>query len=235
MMLAYIKPRPCRSREPNSIAASGLSLSTGCCAAACPVPRGQLRPWLRALPNPNVEPWQRPRATELLRRAIGPGLIDAGSRPPRPVSNASGTLKEGACCARPNHPSTKLSPPMLQFQESSTPSSSHAAAAGEATLAVGTAPEQEAIELARTLVGEQLVACVNLQGGARSIYRWQGEVCDAAETVLVMKTTRGRLDQLARRYVELHSYDVPEFLVVPIAAGHRPYLEWIAQVTVASP
>lgn len=85
----------------------------------------------------------------------------------------------------------------------------------------------KAAEIARTLVDEQLAACVNLVPQIRSIYRWEGKVEDGSETLGVIKTTRERYAQLASRLVELHPYDVPEVLAIPLADGHAPYLAWV--------
>ena len=91
-----------------------------------------------------------------------------------------------------------------------------------------TAPTAEVAEsLARSLVGEGLAACVNLLPGIRSIYRWEGAVQDEAEVLLIVKTVAERLPALTARVVELHPYDVPEVVVLPVEAGFAPYLEWI--------
>ncbi len=91
-----------------------------------------------------------------------------------------------------------------------------------------TAPAEGADLLARTLVEERLCACVNLLGPVRSHYRWQGAVEAAEETMLVVKTTRSRCADFQRRFVELHPYEVPELLEVPIAGGLDAYLQWVA-------
>jgi periplasmic divalent cation tolerance protein len=85
-----------------------------------------------------------------------------------------------------------------------------------------------AARVARALVEERLAACVNLIPTVRSIYRWQGAICDEAETLAVIKTTAERYPAVAARLVELHPYQVPEILALPIAAGHAPYLAWLA-------
>ncbi|HET8968166.1 MAG TPA: divalent-cation tolerance protein CutA [Gaiellaceae bacterium] len=85
----------------------------------------------------------------------------------------------------------------------------------------------KAAEVARTLVSEQLAACVNLVGPVRSIYRWQGDVSDEAETLAVIKTTTERFEAMRTRLVELHPYEVAEVIALPIEAGHAPYLAWI--------
>ncbi len=91
-----------------------------------------------------------------------------------------------------------------------------------------TAPTAEVAEsLARALVGEGLAACVNLLPGIRSIYRWEGAVQDEAEVLLIVKTVAERLPALTARVIELHPYDVPEVVALPVEAGFAPYLDWI--------
>lgn len=86
-------------------------------------------------------------------------------------------------------------------------------------------------ELARALVGERLVACVNLVPGLTSVYRWEGAIEEASEVLLVMKTVRRRVAELERRVAELHPYDVPEFVVLaPEHTGAR-YLDWLIAET----
>lgn len=92
----------------------------------------------------------------------------------------------------------------------------------------------EAEDLAQKVVEERLAACVNLVGPVTSIYRWKGAVERSDEVLCVMKTTRARLSGLKRRVVELHAYDVPEVIALPVEAGHAPYLEWVA-TSVAAP
>jgi periplasmic divalent cation tolerance protein len=89
----------------------------------------------------------------------------------------------------------------------------------------------KAAEVARTLVSEGLAACVNLVGSVRSIYRWQGEVCDDQETLAIVKTTAERFEAMKTRLVELHPYEVAEVIAVPVEAGHVPYLAWVAAET----
>lgn len=98
----------------------------------------------------------------------------------------------------------------------------------EAWVVLVTAPnEREAETLARTLVEEELAACVNLVPGIRSFYRWEGKVADDREVLLVAKTRRDRFADLAARVRTLHSYDVPEVLALEVGDGSAPYLEWI--------
>ncbi len=100
-------------------------------------------------------------------------------------------------------------------------------------LALTTLPSAEAAAtIARTLVEEQLAACVTIVPGVRSIYRWQGAVVDDAEVLCLIKTTRDRVDALTARLVALHPYDVPELITLPVDGGHAPYLAWVqASVT----
>lgn len=91
-----------------------------------------------------------------------------------------------------------------------------------------TAPDAETgARLARSLVGEGLVACVNLVPGLRSIYRWQGAVQDEAEVLLVMKTRADRMEALTERVRALHPYTVPEVVALPTAGGSVAYLDWV--------
>jgi periplasmic divalent cation tolerance protein len=85
--------------------------------------------------------------------------------------------------------------------------------------------------LAEALVGERLAACVNVLPGLRSVYRWQGTVERADEVLLLIKTTRGRLDALVARVQALHPYELPELLAVEVAGGLPAYLDWVATET----
>jgi len=86
----------------------------------------------------------------------------------------------------------------------------------------------KAAEIAKILVEERLCACVNLVPAVRSIYRWQGQVSDDQETLVIIKTIRRRYDALAARLISLHPYEVPEVIAVQPIGGHAPYLAWIA-------
>ena len=91
-----------------------------------------------------------------------------------------------------------------------------------------TVPTVELAEnIARSLVGDRLVACVNIVPSVRSFYRWQGTVRDDQELLLVIKTRREHFDVVRERIVELHDYEVPEVVALPVVAGHHPYLRWI--------
>lgn len=88
-----------------------------------------------------------------------------------------------------------------------------------------------ALAFARTLVAERLAACVNVLAEMRSVYRWEGQVEDEPERQILVKTTRERLEALWARVQQLHSYEVPEFLVVPIVDGSAAYLRWVKEST----
>lgn len=99
-------------------------------------------------------------------------------------------------------------------------------------LVLVTAPSADkAAELARTLVEEQLAACGNIVPGLRSIYRWEGQVQDEPEALLVLKTRAALFEPLRARVTSLHPYQVPEVLRLDIADGHAPYLDWIRAST----
>jgi periplasmic divalent cation tolerance protein len=88
-----------------------------------------------------------------------------------------------------------------------------------------------AVNLARALVEEGLVACANLLPRVRSIYRWGGAVEDEAEVLLLLKTTEARLPALQARVLELHPYEVPEVLALEVAGVNARYLAWLGEAT----
>jgi len=95
-----------------------------------------------------------------------------------------------------------------------------------------TAPGGEpARGIARMLVDQRLAACVNRIPDIRSTYRWQGKVVEDTEDLLIVKTTRDRLEALMARIREVHPYTVPEVLAVEVADGAASYLEWVAAET----
>jgi periplasmic divalent cation tolerance protein len=86
---------------------------------------------------------------------------------------------------------------------------------------------EDAERIAGALVERRLAACVNVIAGVTSFYRWKGELNRDTEHLLVVKTTAARFEALREALVELHPYDVPEVVELPIERGHAPYLEWI--------
>ena len=93
------------------------------------------------------------------------------------------------------------------------------------------ADEPTAAMSARTLVEERLAACGTLLPRARSIYRWRDGVEDAEEIVLLLKTRAEKFAALSTRLRELHPYETPEIIALPVAAGLGEYLHWIDQAT----
>jgi len=99
----------------------------------------------------------------------------------------------------------------------------------DAVLVLSTGPDDESTDaLARALVDEKLAACVNVLPSMTSLYRWRGAVEQSRERQLIIKTTRSILPRLHARLVELHSYELPEFVVLDITSGGNDYLAWIA-------
>jgi len=96
-------------------------------------------------------------------------------------------------------------------------------------LVLSTAPDDDSTDaLARTLIEEKLAACVNVMPPMTSIYRWQGAIERSVERQLIIKTMRSALPALRARVLELHSYDLPEFIVIDVTSGSAEYLAWIA-------
>jgi periplasmic divalent cation tolerance protein len=93
----------------------------------------------------------------------------------------------------------------------------------------------EARSIATALVTEQLAACVNIIDNIHSIYRWQGAIESAAESLMLIKTRANLLPAIELRLRELHSYDVPELIAIPIRLGAQPYLDWLLASTGVSP
>ncbi len=105
--------------------------------------------------------------------------------------------------------------------------------ADAAAVVLCTCPDEEtAARIAHTLVTEGLAACVNRLAGVVSTYRWQGQIEEDSEQLLVIKTARARLDAIERRIGELHPYELPEVIAVPIDAGSEAYLEWLVNNSV---
>jgi len=88
--------------------------------------------------------------------------------------------------------------------------------------------EVEAKRIARVVVEERLAACANLLGGIQSIYWWEGAVCEDREGALILKTSNDRKTELIERIKQLHSYEVPCIVCLPITDGNPDFLKWIA-------
>lgn len=95
-----------------------------------------------------------------------------------------------------------------------------------------TAPdEQQAAELAKTLVSERLAACVNIMPRIRSIYSWEGKMEDQAESLCILKTAKSSVGKLRTRLLELHPYDTPEFIEIQPDSALEKYAAWVTSVT----
>jgi periplasmic divalent cation tolerance protein len=102
----------------------------------------------------------------------------------------------------------------------------------EALVVLTNCPDAEiADRIARTLVEQGLAACVNRLTAAESIYRWEGAIERATEVPLLIKTTRDRYGEVELAIRQLHPYQVPEIIALPIVDGHAAYLRWIADAT----
>jgi uncharacterized protein involved in tolerance to divalent cations len=95
-----------------------------------------------------------------------------------------------------------------------------------------TAPDEEtAARIGTALVSERLAACANIIKGVRSIYMWKGSLCDDSECLMVIKTVPDNFERIERRVLELHQYEVPEIISLPITKGFKPYLDWVEENT----
>lgn len=94
---------------------------------------------------------------------------------------------------------------------------------------VTTGSQAQAESIARALVEEKLAACCNIVPGLRSVYRWQDAVQVDEEQLLIIKSAPTRFEEIERRVRDLHAYDVPEIIMLPVTRGSAPYLAWIDQ------
>jgi periplasmic divalent cation tolerance protein len=99
--------------------------------------------------------------------------------------------------------------------------------------ALVTAPDQKTAEaIAYALVERKIAACVNILPGLRSIYRWEEEVHDEGEVLMIIKTRKDLFDpELITCVQELHPYQVSEIIALPVIAGEKTYLDWILAET----
>jgi periplasmic divalent cation tolerance protein len=101
---------------------------------------------------------------------------------------------------------------------------------GKIVVLVTCGSAKEARKIARAVVEQRLAACANIATSpVHSIYRWKGEVKSAKEFLLIIKTTQARFVKLSGAVKRLHSYDAPEIIALPIAAGAAAYLTWISE------
>ena len=99
-----------------------------------------------------------------------------------------------------------------------------------------TFPDKDTAQrIGRMLVEEGLAACVNVLPGVQSIYRWEGKMESAEEVLTLVKTTKGTYPRLETRLKELHPYDVPEIIALPVERGEAAYARWVGEMTAESP
>ena len=99
--------------------------------------------------------------------------------------------------------------------------------ANEVAILITVDTDEEAQRIARVLLEQRKAACVNIIPGVNSLFWWEGELGSAQESLLIVKTKSSVLDEVTRLVKEIHSYDVPEIIAMPIVGGNRDYLEWI--------
>jgi len=104
--------------------------------------------------------------------------------------------------------------------------------ATDALVVLCTCPDEAtATGIATALLAAELAACVNCVAGIRSMYRWEGQIRNDAEVLLVIKTSAARFGALETLVRERHPYELPEIIALPVTAGSRDYLQWIRQAT----
>lgn len=105
---------------------------------------------------------------------------------------------------------------------------------GHIVVSITVPNSEEGEKIARALVEKRLAACANILPGLRSIYHWQGNICDDRELLLIAKTSSSLFEALEKEVKALHSYTVPEIIALPIVAGSKEYLNWIDENTATS-
>ena len=103
-------------------------------------------------------------------------------------------------------------------------------------VALTTGPDAETLaEIGRRVVENRLAACVNVLDGVTSVYRWRGRIEEEGEALAIIKTTESRLDELERSVLELHPYEEPEFIALPVLSGSAGYLDWVVGSVAGGP
>ena len=88
---------------------------------------------------------------------------------------------------------------------------------------------REARKIAKELLNEKLIACANIIEGVSSFFRWKGKVDMASESLMIIKTAKKNFAKVKQAVKELHSYEVPEIIALPIVEGEKKYLNWISE------
>jgi len=105
------------------------------------------------------------------------------------------------------------------------------AKSGYVVVLITSSSHEEARKIAEALVNQKKAACVNIVPGVNSLFRWKGEVEDAEESLLIVKTRAKLFPEVLRLVKGIHSYDVPEIIALPIVEGNPDYLGWIGRET----
>ena len=87
--------------------------------------------------------------------------------------------------------------------------------------------KEEALKIVRSLLEERLIACANIVGPVSSLFWWQGKIDEENEFLVLMKSHKNLFERISERVMEIHSYDVPEIIALPIVEGSPPYLDWL--------
>ncbi len=101
----------------------------------------------------------------------------------------------------------------------------------EIIVLVTSGSEAEALKIARALVEAHLVACANIVPKIQSVFKWEGRLQEEAESLIIMKSQESRMEEIFSKVKELHSYDVPEVIAMPIISGLPDYLGWVSAMT----
>jgi len=91
--------------------------------------------------------------------------------------------------------------------------------------------KSEALQMAKTLSKEKLIACANIVDQVTSVYEWKGQICEENEVIIIMKTQKSHFEALKKRIEEAHPYDCPCIIAIPIEDGNQDYLFWLKQAT----
>jgi periplasmic divalent cation tolerance protein len=92
-----------------------------------------------------------------------------------------------------------------------------------------TTNKKEAVKIVRILLKERLIACGNIIGSMYSLYWWKGKIQEDNEVMIIMKSNEKLLEKTMKKILEIHSYKIPEILVLPIEKGSQPYLNWMEE------
>ena len=102
---------------------------------------------------------------------------------------------------------------------------------GVVCVLVNASSQEEAIKIGQTVVRERLAASANVVGQVRSFYHWKGKVEDQSEAIVVFKTVQFHLPALMQRVADLHSYEVPSIIALPLYMAYQPYVNWVVETT----